>query len=55
MTTKNSSLVPLVALCATAFFFTANVTASAQDAAAQTKAEIERLQQSLKDKPHRNP
>jgi hypothetical protein len=38
-----------------AFLFAANVSASAQDAAAQTKAEIERLQQSLKEKPIANP
>jgi hypothetical protein len=49
--TKNLSLLRFAALCAAALLFSANVPASAQDAAAQTKAEIERLQQSLKDKP----
>jgi hypothetical protein len=38
-----------------AFLFIVNVKAFAQDAAAQTKAEIERLQQSLKEKPIANP
>ena len=55
MTTKNSSLLPLVALSLACFLLVAHVSASAQDAAAQTKAEIERLQQSLKDKPIANP
>ena len=48
---KNLWLARFIALCAAAFLFTANVKASAQDAAAQTKAEIQRLQQLLKDKP----
>jgi hypothetical protein len=54
MATKNLSLVPLVALCFAGFLVATNVTASAQDAATQTKTEIERLQQSLKDKPIAN-
>ncbi|MGB8128258.1 MAG: hypothetical protein WCG81_00530, partial [Candidatus Angelobacter sp.] len=52
---KNSSLARLFALCFAAFLLLANVAASAQDAATQIKAEIERLQQSLKDKPIANP
>lgn len=51
MTTKKSSLLPLVALSLAAFLLVANVKAFAQDVATQTKAEIERLQQSLKEKP----
>ena len=37
------------------FLFVANAKAPAQDAAAQTKAEIERLQQSLKENPIQSP
>jgi hypothetical protein len=49
--TKHNLLVRLIALSFTALLLIANVKAFAQDAAAQTKAEIERLRQSLKDKP----
>ena len=55
MAAKNSSLVPLVALSLAGFLLVTNVAAFAQDAVAQTKAEIERLQQSLKEKPIANP
>jgi hypothetical protein len=51
VTMKNLWLARFIALCFAAFLFVANVKASAQDAAVQTKAEIQRLQQSLKDKP----
>ena len=51
MTTKQNLLVRLTTLSFAGFLLLANVKASAQDAAAQTKAEIERLQQSLKEKP----
>jgi hypothetical protein len=43
--------VRLIALSFAAFLLVANVAAWAQDATAQTKGEIERLQQSLKEKP----
>jgi hypothetical protein len=55
MTTKNLSLARFIALHFAAFLFVANVKAWAQDAAAQTKAEIERLQQSLKENPIQSP
>ena len=55
MTTKNLSLARFIALCFATFLFIANVKAFAQDAAAQTKAEIERLQQSLKENPIQSP
>ncbi len=55
MTTKHGSLVRLMALSFAVLFFIANVNAYAQDAAAQTKAEIERLQQSLKAQPIQSP
>ena len=55
MTTKNLSLARFIALCFATFLFVANAKASAQDAAAQTKAEIERLQQSLKENPIQSP
>jgi hypothetical protein len=48
---KNLCLARIIALSAAAFLFNATITASAQDAAAQTKVEIQRLQQLLKDKP----
>jgi hypothetical protein len=48
------SMVRLIALFCAAFLLIANVNAFAQEAAAQTKAEIERVQQSLKDKPIAN-
>jgi hypothetical protein len=55
VTTKNPSLLLLLALSLAGFLLMANNSASAQNAAAQTKAEIERLQQSLKEKPIQNP
>lgn len=55
MTTKNLSPVRFIALCFAAFLFVVNVAAFAQDAATQTKAEIERLQQSLKENPIQSP
>ena len=55
MTTKQGSLVRLMALSFAGLFFIANSHAYAQDAAAQTKSEIERLQQSLKAQPIQNP
>lgn len=54
MTTKQMSLVRLIALFYATFLLIANVNAFAQGAAVQTKAEIERVQQSLKDKPIAN-
>ena len=48
MTPRKPSLLPLLLA---AFLLIANANAFAQDAAAQTKAEIERLQQSLKENP----
>lgn len=51
MTTKHNLLVRLTVLSFACFLFVANVKAYAQDAAAQTKSEIERLQQSLKNRP----
>src|SRR5215831_10649208 len=55
MTTKNLSLARFIAPCVAAVLLVANINASAQDAAAQTKAEIERLQQSLKEKSTQSP
>lgn len=55
MTTKKLPLAGLVALCFATFLFIANVSAFAQAGAAQTKAEIERLQQSLKENPIQSP
>ncbi|HEX3155099.1 MAG TPA: hypothetical protein VHV32_10770, partial [Candidatus Angelobacter sp.] len=55
MTTKNRLLAGFIGLCLAAFLLIADVSAFAQDAAAKTKAEIDRLQQSLKDKPIANP
>ncbi|MGB9120423.1 MAG: hypothetical protein WCE73_07385 [Candidatus Angelobacter sp.] len=55
MTTKHLSRVRFIALSFVAFLFAANGTAFAQDAAAQTKGEIERLQQSLKAQPIQSP
>lgn len=55
MTTKHHLLVRLTALFFAGLLFIANVKAYVQDAAAQTKAEIERLQQSLKEKPIESP
>jgi len=55
VTTKHGSLVRLMALSFAGLFFIANTKAYAQDAAAQTKAEIERLQQSLKAQPIQSP
>jgi len=52
VTTKNISRV-FIALFA--FLFIANAKAYAQDAATQTKAEIDRLQQSLKAQPTQSP
>jgi hypothetical protein len=52
--TKDSSLARLFALCFAAFLLVATAAASAQDAGTQIKAEIERLRQSLKDKPIAN-
>lgn len=51
MTTKHKPLIRLIALSFTALVFLANIDAPAQDAAVQTKNEINRLQQSLKEKP----
>jgi hypothetical protein len=51
VTTKHNLLARLITLSFAGTLLIANVNASAQDAAAETKAEIERLQQSLKDKP----
>jgi hypothetical protein len=51
VTTKHDLLVRLTVLSFACLLFVANVKAYAQDAAAQVKSEIERLQQSLKDKP----
>jgi hypothetical protein len=54
VTTKNLSRVFMALSCA-AFLLIANAQASAEDAAAQTKAEIDHLQQSLKAQPTQNP
>ncbi|MGZ4873083.1 MAG: hypothetical protein ACXVK3_14805 [Candidatus Angelobacter sp.] len=55
MTAKHISLVRVITLSFAVLLFIANVNASAQDAAAQTKGEIERLQQSLKAQPIQSP
>lgn len=55
MTTKHHLLVHLTVLSFAAFLLIANAKASAQDAAAQTKSEIDRLQQSLKAQPTQSP
>jgi hypothetical protein len=55
VTTKPIQLVRLIALSFAGLLFTANVRTYAQDAAAQTKSEIERLQQSLKAQPVQSP
>lgn len=55
MTTKHGSLVRLMALSFAGLLLIANIKAYAQDAAAQTKGEIERLQQSLKAQPIQSP
>jgi len=54
VTTKNLSRV-FVALSCAIFLLIANANAYAQDAAARTKAEIDRLQQSLKAQPVQSP
>ena len=54
MTTKNLPLARHLILCIALLLSSASVKAFAQDAASQTKAEIERLQQSLKEKPLAN-
>lgn len=54
MTAKHKPLVRLIVLSFAALLFLANIGAPAQDAATQTKAEIGRLQQSLKEKPIAN-
>ncbi|MBZ5491789.1 MAG: hypothetical protein LAO76_12735 [Acidobacteriia bacterium] len=55
MTTKHGLLVRLITLSFAGLLFIANIKAYAQDAAAQTKGEIERLQQSLKARPIQSP
>lgn len=55
MTTKDLLLALRLTLCFALLLSIASIKAVAQDAASQTKAEIERLQQSLKDKPLANP
>jgi hypothetical protein len=55
VTTKHNLLVRLITLFLSGLLLIANLKASAQNAAAQTKAEIERLHQSLKQKPIANP
>ena len=55
MTTKHHLLVRLTALSFASLLLIANVKAQAQDAAAQTKGEIECLQQSLKAQPIQSP
>lgn len=55
MTKRNLSLARFVALCVAAFLFAATVSAFAQDAATQTKAEIDRLQQSMKENSIQSP
>src|SRR5438270_13732197 len=51
VTTKHNLLVRLTVLSFAGLLLIANAKAYAQDAAAQTKAEIDRLQQSLKAQP----
>ncbi len=55
MTTKPGSLVRLMALSFVGLLLIANTKAYSQDAAAQTKSEIDRLQQSLKAQPTQSP
>jgi hypothetical protein len=55
VTTKHYLLVRLTVLSFASLLLIANIKAQAQDAAAQTKGEIERLQQSLKAQPIQNP
>ena len=55
MTTKHNLLVRFTVLSFACLLFVANVKAYAQDAATQTKAEIQRLQQSLKEQPIQSP
>jgi hypothetical protein len=55
VTTKHNLLVRFTVLSFACLLFIANVKAYAQDAATQTKAEIERLQQSLKEQPIQSP
>jgi hypothetical protein len=53
--TKHNLVVRLTALSFAGLLLITNVKAIAQEAAAQTKGEIERLQQSLKEKPIQSP
>ena len=55
MTTKHHLLVRLTALSFAGLLLVTNTKAYAQDAVAQTKSEIERLQQSLKAQPIQSP
>ena len=55
MTTKHNLLVRLTVLSFAGLLLIANIKAFAQDASAQTKTEIERLQQSLKAQPIQSP
>ena len=55
MTTKHNLLVRLTVLSFAGLLLIASARAYAQDAAAQTKNEIERLQQSLKAQPIQSP
>ena len=55
MITKHNLLVHLTVLSFACLLLIANVKAYAQDAATQTKAEIQRLQQSLKEQPVQGP
>jgi len=55
VTTKHHLLVRLTVLSFAGLVLVANVKAYAQDAGAQTKAEIDRLQQSLKENPIQSP
>jgi hypothetical protein len=55
VTTKHNLLVRITALSFAALLLIANAKAFAQDAVAQTKGEIERLQQSLKEHPIQSP
>jgi predicted ribosome quality control (RQC) complex YloA/Tae2 family protein len=55
VTTKHHLLERLIALSFAGILLIANVKAYAQDAAVQTKSEIERMQQSLKAQPIQSP
>jgi hypothetical protein len=55
VTTKHNLLGRLTVLSFAGLLLIANIKASAQDAAAQTKTEIDRLQQSLKAQPIQSP